>query len=46
LFFGQSSGVLGMAFSVDRGWLPYALCASAAGVAVLGFFIGRLVGRH
>jgi predicted MFS family arabinose efflux permease len=46
LFFGQSSGVLAMAFSVDRGWLPYALCTSAAGVAVLGFFIGRLVGRH
>ncbi len=46
LFFGQSSGVLAMAFSVDRGWLSYALCASAAGVAVLGFFIGRFVGRH
>jgi predicted MFS family arabinose efflux permease len=46
LFFGQSSGVLGMAFSVDRGWLPYALSASAAGVAVLGLVIIRLVGKH
>jgi predicted MFS family arabinose efflux permease len=46
LFFGQSSGVLAMAFSVDKGWLPYALSASAAGVAALGVFIGRLVGRH
>jgi predicted MFS family arabinose efflux permease len=46
LFFGQSSGVLAMAFSVDRGWLPYALSASAAGVAVLGLVIIRLVGKH
>jgi hypothetical protein len=38
--------VLAMAFSVDKGWLPYALSASAAGVAALGVFIGRLVGRH
>jgi hypothetical protein len=46
LFFGQSSGVVGMALSVDRGWLPYAMTGAALGVAVLGFFIGRLVGRH
>ena len=46
LFFGQSSGVLAMAFSVDRGWLPYALSVSAAGVAVLGLVIIRLVGKH
>lgn len=46
LFFGQSSGVLAMAVSVDRGWLPYALSASAAGVAVLGLVIIRLVGKH
>ncbi|WP_019430290.1 MFS transporter [Limnohabitans sp. Rim47] len=46
LFFGQSSGVLLMAESVDRGWLPYAFSLAAAGVAVLGFFVHRLVGRH
>ena len=46
LFFGQSIGVLLMAESVDRGWLPYAFSLAAAGVAVLGFFVHRLVGRH
>ena len=46
LFFGQSSGVLAMAFSVDRGWLPWAFSLAAAGVAVLGIFVHRLVGRH
>ena len=46
LFFGQSSGVLLMAESVDRGWLPHAFSLAAAGVAVLGFFVHRLVGRH
>lgn len=46
LFFGQSSGVLLMAESVDHGWLPYAFSLAAAGVAVLGFFVHRLVGRH
>lgn len=46
LFFGQSTGVLLMAESVDRGWLPYAFSVAAAGVAVLGWFVHRLVGRH
>ncbi len=46
LFFGQSTGVLLMAQSVDIGWLPYALSLSAAGVAVLGLSIMRLVGKH
>jgi len=46
LFFGQSSGVLAMAFSVDRGWLPYAFTVAAGGVAVLGVAVSRLVGRH
>lgn len=46
LFFGQSSGVLAMAFSVDRGWLPYAFTAAACGVAALGAVVSRLVGRH
>lgn len=46
LFFGQSSGVLAMAFSVDRGWLPYAFTAAACGVAALGVAVSRLVGRH
>ena len=46
LFFGQSTGVLLMAQSVDMGWLPYALSLSAAGVAVLVLSIMRLVGKH
>ena len=46
LFFGQSSGVLLMAASVDRGWLPYAFSLAALGVAVLGLAITRLVGKH
>ena len=46
LFFGQSSGVLAIAFSVDRGWLPYAFTAAACGVAALGVAVSRLVGRH
>ena len=46
LFFGQSTGVLLMAQSVDIGWLPYALSLSAAGVAVLVLSIMRLVGKH
>jgi predicted MFS family arabinose efflux permease len=46
LFFGQSSGVLLMAASVDRGWLPYAFSLAALGVAALGWAITRLVGRH
>ena len=46
LFFGQSSGVLLMAESVDRDWLPYTLSVAALGVALLGYFVSRLVGRH
>ena len=46
LFFGQSSGVLLMAYSVDMGWLPYAFSAAAVGVSVLGAVVYRLVGRH
>lgn len=46
LFFGQSTGVLLMAESVDRQWLPYTFSLAASGVAVLGFFVYRLVGRH
>jgi predicted MFS family arabinose efflux permease len=46
LFFGQSSGVLAMAFSVDRGWLPYAFTLAACGIAALGVLVTRLVGRH
>lgn len=46
LFFGQSSGVLLMAESVDRNWLPYTLSLAAVGVALLGVFVIRLVGRH
>jgi hypothetical protein len=46
LFFGQSTGVLLMAQSVDIGWLPYALSLSAAGVALLVLSIMRLVGKH
>jgi predicted MFS family arabinose efflux permease len=45
LFFGQSTGVLTMAFSVDRGWLPYAFSAAALGVAALGWVVSRLVGQ-
>jgi predicted MFS family arabinose efflux permease len=46
LFFGQSTGVLFMAQMVDRGWLTYAFGSAAAAVAVLGFVVNRLVGRH
>lgn len=46
LFFGQSSGVVLMAVSVDRGWLPAAFSLAAVGVALLGFAVHRLVGRH
>ena len=46
LFFGQSSGVVIMADSVDRGWLPYAFTVAAVGVALLGVLVHRLVGRH
>jgi predicted MFS family arabinose efflux permease len=46
LFFGQSTGVLLMAESVDRNWLPYTLSLAAVGVVLLGYFVNRLVGRH
>ncbi|MEY4757762.1 MAG: Inner rane transport protein YnfM [Pseudomonadota bacterium] len=45
LFFGQSTGVLTMALSVDRGWLSYAFSMTALGVAVLGWVVSRLVGQ-
>ena len=46
LFFGQSSGVLLMAVTVDHGWLPHAFSVAALGLAVLGVFVHRLVGRN
>ena len=46
LFFGQSTGVLLMAQSVDMGWLSYAFTVAAAGVSCLGVLVYRLVGRH
>ena len=46
LFFGQSTGVLIMAQSVDMGWLAYAFTAAALGVTGLGVLVYRLVGRH
>jgi hypothetical protein len=46
LFFGQSTGVLIMAQSVDLGWLAYAFTAAAVGVSGLGVWVYRLVGRH
>ena len=46
LFFGQSTGVLIMAQSVDMGWLAYAFTAAAVGVTALGVLVYRLVGRH
>ncbi|PVE42164.1 MFS transporter [Limnohabitans planktonicus] len=46
LFFGQSTGVLLMAQSVDMGWLSLAFTAAALGVSVLGWVVYRLVGRH
>lgn len=46
LFFGQSTGVLLIAQSVDLGWLAYAFTAAAVGVSGLGVLVYRLVGRH
>ncbi len=46
LFFGQSTGVLLMAQSVDMGWLAYAFTVAAVGVTGLGVLVYRLVGRH
>lgn len=45
LFFGQSTGVLLIAQSVDWGWLSYTFSAAAVGVAVLGVAVNKLVGR-
>eukprot|EP01034_Spumella_vulgaris_P029556 gene29556-36623_t len=42
LFFGQSTGVLLMAQSVDMGWLSLAFTAAALGVSVLGWVVYRL----
>ncbi len=46
LFFGQSTGVLLMAQSVDMGWLTPAFTVCALGVLGLGVVVDRLVGRH
>ena len=46
LFFGQSTGVLLVAQSVDLGWLAYAFTGVAVGVVMLGAVIYLLVGRH
>ncbi len=46
LFFGQSTGVLIMAQSVDMGWLAYAFTVVAVGVTGLGVLVYSLVGRH
>ncbi|AOG23941.1 MFS transporter [Acidovorax sp. RAC01] len=43
LFLGQSTGVLIVAFSVDRGWLPPVFTAAAVGVFVLGLLVSRRV---
>ncbi|WP_255484900.1 MFS transporter [Acidovorax sp. JMULE5] len=43
LFLGQSTGVLMVAFSVDRGWLPPVFTAAAVGIFVLGLLISRRV---
>ena len=43
LFLGQSTGVLLVAFSVDRGWLPPVFTVAAVGVFVLGLLISRRV---
>jgi predicted MFS family arabinose efflux permease len=43
LFLGQSTGVLIVAFSVDRGWLPPVFTAAAAGVLLLGAVVSRKV---
>ena len=43
LFLGQSTGVLVVAFSVDRGWLPPVFSAAALGMLVLGYMVSRQV---
>ena len=46
LFFGQSTGVLVTAQSVDIGWLAYAFSAAALREVALGLVLYRLVGKH
>lgn len=47
LFLGQSVGVLVVAFSVDRGWLPQTFCIAALGTLLLGIAVSRKVqSRH
>ena len=43
LFFGQSTGVLLVAQTADRGWLPWAYSAAALGMVWLGRIIARQV---
>ena len=43
LFLGQSTGVLLVAVSVDRGWLPAVFTVAALGVLVLGGLVSRRV---
>ncbi|WP_226443987.1 MFS transporter [Acidovorax radicis] len=43
LFLGQSTGVLVVAFSVDRGWLPAVFSLAALGVFALGLVVSRQV---
>ncbi|MBV7540826.1 MFS transporter [Acidovorax sp. sic0104] len=43
LFLGQSTGVLIVAFSVDRGWLAPVFSVAALGVFVLGLMVSRRV---
>lgn len=43
LFFGQSTGVLLVAQTADRGWLPWAYSAAALGMVLLGRVIARQV---
>ena len=43
LFLGQSTGVLLVAFSVDRGWLPPVFTAAAVGIFALGLLVSRRV---
>ena len=43
LFLGQSTGVLLVAFSVDRGWLPPVFTVAAVGIFALGLLVSRRV---
>ena len=43
LFLGQSTGVVVVAFSVDKGWLPEVFSAAAFGVLLLGMVVSRQV---